>query len=131
MRIRSSGRGSEGVDQSRHDVPRRELFMTMSIGQLMDKITDGDMASDTLASIGSDIEDGVDIDLSKVKGLHEDLSLLRYNYTIEVLIKTICMYMIRSKSCLGASVKDYKRALRILKFVISETEELYEAEQEE
>lgn len=103
----------------------------MSIGQLMDKITDGDMASDTLASIGSDIEDGVDIDLSKVKGLHEDLSLLRYNYTIEVLIKTICMYMIRSKSCLGASVKDYKRALRILKFVISETEELYEAEQEE
>ena len=103
----------------------------MSIGQLMDTITDGDMASDTLASIGSDIEDGVDIDLSKVKGLHEDLSLLRYNYTIEVLIKTICMYMIRSKSCLGASVKDYKRALRILKFVISETEELYEAEQEE
>ena len=97
----------------------------------MDKITDGDMPSETLARIGADLEDDVEIEISKIKGMHEDLSLLRYNYTIEVLIKTICMYMIRSKSCLGASLKDYKRALRILKFVISETEELYEAEQEE
>lgn len=103
----------------------------MSIRQLMDKITDTEVTSDMLFKMASDLEDGDELSAEEAAKIVEDFSVIRYNYTMEVLVKTITNYLIRTKSCNGAAIRDYKRALRILKFVIKETEELYEAEQKE
>jgi len=108
-----------------------ELDMSMSIRQLMDKITDSEVTSDMLVKMASDLEDNEVLSTEEITSLIEDFSVIRYNYTMDVLIKSIGMYLIRSKSCNGAALRDYKRALRILKFVIKETEELYDAEQKE
>jgi hypothetical protein len=105
--------------------------MSMSIRQLMDKITDSEVTSDMLVKMALDLEDNEVLSTEEITSLIEDFSVIRYNYTMDVLIKSIAMYLIRSKSCNGAALRDYKRALRILKFVIKETEELYDAEQKE
>jgi hypothetical protein len=105
--------------------------MSMSIRQLMDKITDSEVTSDMLVKMALDLEDNEVLSTEEITSLIEDFSVIRYTYTMDVLIKSIAMYLIRSKSCNGAALRDYKRALRILKFVIKETEELYDAEQKE
>jgi hypothetical protein len=97
----------------------------------MDKVVNGMVSSDEIAKLGEDLEDGLAIPADTSKEIYEDFSILRFNYTMEVLIKSVVTYLVRPKSCNGSALRDYKRALRILKFVLKETEELYEAEKED
>jgi hypothetical protein len=123
-------RGSEGVVQNRHHSIKGDS-MSLNIRQLMDKITDGSISSDDINDIGIQINDGEELDETTIKELYEDLSVVRYNYTMEVLLKTAVEYFIRPKASNARALRDYKRGLNILKFIIKETEELHEAEQED
>lgn len=105
--------------------------MSMNIRQLMDKIVDGGITSDDISDIGDKLNDGEELDETTINSLFEDLSVIRYNYTMDTLIRTTMTYLIRPKSSNARALRDYKRAMNILKFVIKETEELYEAEQEQ
>lgn len=105
--------------------------MSLNIRELMDKIVNGSVSSDEIASLGEELEEGRQIPENVVQEIYEDFSILRFNYTMEVLVKSVVTYLVRPKSCNGLALRDYKRALRILKFILKETEELYEAEKED
>jgi hypothetical protein len=105
--------------------------MSLNIRELMDKIVDGAISSDDIKRLGEVIEDGEEISKEEILDIYEDLSVLRYNYTMEVLMKTVIAYLVRHKPNNGAAAKDYRRASRILKVILQQTEELHEAEQED
>jgi hypothetical protein len=107
------------------------MHMSLNIRELMDKIVDGSVSSDDIKRFGELLEDGDKLGAEEVLDIYEDLSVLRYNYTMEVLMKTVIAYLVRHKPNNGAAAKDYRRAARILKVIIQQTEELYEAEQED
>jgi hypothetical protein len=123
-------RGSEGVVQNRHH-SKKGKDMSLNIRQLMDKIAEGSISSDDINDIGIQLNDGEELDETTIKDLYEDLSVIRYNYTMEVLMRTAVTYLMRPKTSNARAIRDYKRGLNILKFVIKETEELHEAEQED
>jgi hypothetical protein len=97
----------------------------------MDKIVDGGITSDDISDIGEKLNEGEELDEITVNNMFEDLSVIRYNYTMDTLIRTAMTYLIRPKSSNARALRDYKRAMNVLKFVIKETEELYEAEQDQ
>jgi hypothetical protein len=105
--------------------------MSLNIRELMDKIVDGAISSDDIKRLGEVIEDGEEISKEEILDIYEDLSVLRYNYTMEVLMKTVIAYLVRHKPNNGTAAKDYRRASRILKVILQQTEELHEAEQED
>lgn len=105
--------------------------MSLNIRELMDKIVDGAISSDDIKRLGEVIEDGEAISKEEILDIYEDLSVLRYNYTMEVLMKTVIAYLVRHKPNNGVAAKDYRRASRILKVILQQTEELHEAEQED
>jgi hypothetical protein len=105
--------------------------MSMNIRQLMDKIVDGNLDSSAIVEIGEALENEEELTIDALKAMYEDLSTLRYHQTIEVLLKSTVAYLVRPKRDNAGCIKDYKRALHILKFIIREAEDLHEAENRE
>lgn len=105
--------------------------MSLNIRQLMDKIVDGNLDSKAIVEIGDALQDDEEITVDAQKAMYEDLSMLRYHQTIEVLLKSTVAYLVRPKRDNAGCIKDYKRALHILKFIIREAEDLHEAETRE
>jgi hypothetical protein len=100
------------------------------MAELTDKLVDGLLNNEELASIEDQIQDDGDVCESDLKSLFQDLISLRYNYTMEMVSKNIASYLLRPKKTPEQALKDYKKVVFLSKFLLAETQKALDDEKE-
>lgn len=100
------------------------------MAELTDKLVDGLLSNDDLASLEDQINDDGDVCEKDLKSLFQDLISLRYNYTLEMVSKNIASYLLRPKKTPEQALRDYKKVVFLSKFLLAETQKALDDEKE-
>ena len=98
--------------------------------ELTDKLVEGSLDNEDLASLEEQIRDDGDVCEKDLKALFEDLISLRYNYTLEMVSKNIANYLLRPKKTPEHALRDYKKVGFLSKFLLAETQKALNDEKE-
>lgn len=100
------------------------------LAELTDKLVEGSLDNEELASLEEQIQDYGDVCEKDLKALFQDLVNLRYNYTLEMVSKNIANYLLRPKKTPEQALKDYKKVVFLSKFLLAETQKAINDEKE-
>jgi hypothetical protein len=100
------------------------------LAELTDKVVEGILDNDDLESLRERISDSEELDNDELKDLFEDLINLRYNYTLEMVSKNIGSYLLRPKKSAQQALRDYKKCLVLVKFLLVETRKALDEQEE-
>lgn len=105
--------------------------MRLDMKAVMDRLAEGQLDTDALAGMKEALDEGEPdaIDDEDKESLVVDLINLRFNSTTDVLLRTATHYISKPKETIEANVKDLKRAVSILKFVIRQFQGIIEIEE--
>jgi hypothetical protein len=100
------------------------------LAELTDKLVEGSLNNEELASLEDQIRDYGDVCEKDLKALFQDLINLRYNYTMEMVSKNIASYLLRPKKTPEQALRDYKKVVFLSKFLLAETQKALDDEKE-
>lgn len=105
--------------------------MFKDINELMDLIIGSEnIKSEDIIQLGEKLETKKPLDKKEVDKIYVELRTMRYLFTIEKTIKKLIMYLTRNKSTIAAELADYRRAEKLLKFLVREANGMFDQEQE-
>ena len=100
------------------------------LAELTDKVVEGILDNDDLDALREKIADSEELENGELKNLFEDLVNLRYNYTLEMVSKNIGSYLLRPKKSAEQALRDYKKCLVLVKFLLVETRKALNEQEE-
>jgi hypothetical protein len=128
---RSAVRGSAGVASLGNLT--KESIVRLNMQEIMDKLTDSDLTSEDLIRIKDflDDNDSEAISVEEVHTLTTDLINLRFNATVDILIKNIQHYLNRPKKTNRDTLRDLRRASSLVRFLIEQYRGIVRVEEEQ
>lgn len=123
-------KGQNGTDTTRHKGANMSSDEELNLKNLMDHVVEGNFTSEELNELKEDLQDGGRISADTGLDLLEDVMSLRLAYTVEELIKTIVFHLLKPKDDNKRALRDYRKSLRLLAFVIARTKEFVSLEEE-
>jgi hypothetical protein len=101
----------------------------LSLQELIDHVTEGNIKCDRLNELKEELEEGHTISSEEGLDMCEDLVSLRLAFTIEELVKTTVFHLLKSKSNNKKALRDYRKSLRLLSFIVARTKEFVDLEE--
>lgn len=101
----------------------------LNLQELIDHIVEGNINCDRLNELKEELEEGQDISSEEGLDLCEDLVSLRLAFTIEELIKTTVFHLLKPKGNNKKALRDYRKSLRLLSFIVARTKEFSDLEE--
>ena len=101
----------------------------LNLQELIDHVVEGNIDGNRLNELREELEDGQIISSEEGLDMCEDLVSLRLAFTIEELVKTTVFHLLRPKDNNKKALKDYRKSLRLLSFIVARTKEFASLEE--